>query len=155
VKLKVNSVDSLADAWLEVRKFYKDNRHFTLEFYTKRNVSQNALQHKWYSVIAKQTGETSDEVKCFCKLKFGFNIVLKRDDDSSRKLLDRMRFTDWDGLARKWGMSTYEVKLVSMQDTSMTSDFTKAEAMEYMNNIKNYYEPNGILLPTKEDEDYI
>ena len=155
MKFKINSVDSLADAWLEVRKFFKEYKHFTLEIYTKRNLSQNALQHKWYSVIAKQTGQHKDDVKAICKLKFGLPIVIERDNEESRMMLDVLRSINWQLLSQKYGLTEYEIKLSHIKNVSMTSDFTKAEAMEYMNQIQNYYEPNGILLPTKDDLDYI
>ncbi len=153
MKLKVNSVNSLADAWLEVRKFFKENRHFTIEFYTKRNLSQNALQHKWYSVIAKQTGYTTDYIKSFCKLKFGCPIYFRRGDPQSELLLEFMRNQNWYQYSLKWGMSVDEAKMQIIGTQQITSLFTKAEAMEYMTEIKNYYEPNGILLPTKDDLD--
>lgn len=151
MKLVINSVDSLADAWLEVRKFFKENRHFTIEFYTKRNLSQNALQHKWYALIAKQTYENKDDVKAFCKLKFGVPILIERDTSESRMMLDILRSIDWRTLSIKHNVTEYELKMEHIKNVSITSDFTKAEAMEYMTEIKNYYEPNGIMLPTKKD----
>ena len=155
MRLKINSDESLADAWIQVIEFYKENKHITLEFYTKRNLSQNALQHKWYSVIAKQTGYTDDYIKSFCKYKFGCPIYFRRGDQQSELLLEFMRNQDWNRYANKWDMSVEEAKMQIIGTQQLTSLFTKAEAMEYMDQIEKYYSEHGVILPTKEDLDYL
>lgn len=155
MRMKVNSVESLKTVFDELGKFFDKNKNFSVEFYTKRNLSQNALQHKWYSVIAKQTGYTDEYIKSFCKYKFGCPIYFRRGDAQSELLLEFMRNQDWNMYARKWGMSVEESKMRIIGTQQLTSLFTKAEAIEYMDQIEKYYSEHGVILPTKEDLVYL
>lgn len=47
----------------------------------KRTLSQNALIHKWFGEIAKQSGESVDEVKLDCKGWQGIPILLAEDPE--------------------------------------------------------------------------
>ena len=155
IKKTVNSSESLLYAIDELKSFFKYYKHFTLECYEKRGLSQNALQHKWYSVIAKQTGFTDRYIKNYCKLHFGCPIYYKRNDPDSSLLLEFMRAQNWQMWANKWAMSIEEAKMEIVGTQQLTSKFKKHEATEYMRQIEMHYSEQGLILPTKEDEEWM
>ena len=151
MKIKINSIETLISATDELGQYYNDNKHFTLEMYVKRSVSANALQHKWYWAIGKQTGYTEKYIKNYCKYHFGMPILFRRNDQDSSLLMEFMKAQNWERWAMKWGMSIEEAKMEIVGTQQVTSLFKKHESTEYMQSIQNHYEPQNILLPTKDD----
>jgi len=53
-----------------------------------RSLSSNALSHVWYPEIARERGETPEQVRCECKLRFGVPI-LRAEDETFRLMYDQ------------------------------------------------------------------
>lgn len=88
----------------------------------KRSLSQNALLHKWFGVIAEETGDTPDGVK----------------DDIKRMFLPQVERE-----SRITGEVTMEPK--------RTRDLTKEEMADFMTRIEAWAATWGIALPRPED----
>jgi len=109
-----------------------------------RSVSANALLHKWYGEIAKQSGDkTAIEVKGECHVEYGLPIRL-RDE------------------AFEWVWSqtgarlSYERKcrLFQRGTFAMTSAMTTKELSEYKNAMARDYRHDGYILSDPEEGKY-
>lgn len=107
-----------------------------------RSDKQRMLGGKWYSEIAKQTYQGTKEVERYCKLNFGIPILIR----------DREGFADmWEPQAE--GLS-YENQLKAMDFLKVTSLLTVKQNAEYLNNMQEHFEKNGIFLSTGNDYYY-
>lgn len=76
---KQNCMDHLAS--LEAVK--RDGKLIRVTFHEAtpdRTIDQNSTSFMWYGEIAKQTGETAEEVHRRCKLDYGIPILRRRED---------------------------------------------------------------------------
>ena len=89
---------------------------------SKRSLSQNALLHKWFGVIADETGDTPEGVK----------------DDLKRMFLP---------LVERESQITGE----TMMEPKRTRDLTKEEMCGFMTRIEAWAATWGITLPHPED----
>ena len=103
-----------------------------------RTLAQNRLQHKWYACIGKQTGNTSDAIRAFCKLRFGMPILMADDEDFSRR---------WTLLANQLD---YTGQLHAAFMVPMTSIMSVEEMSEFLNQVDIHYTSKGLYLPTRE-----
>lgn len=144
----LNSLKAILDACVEIVDFWSDHGHYIQLVVTdKRSLNANALQHEWYSIIAKHTGSSAEEVKDFCKYEFGRNILLKSDEELS----DLLNSVNWPARARSWKMSVEDAKRLAFSKMSVTSVFSSSQSMEYMDAMKSHYQAEGFTLPSKKD----
>ena len=153
MKVKINSINTLLNAGDDLAEYFKKHKHFTMELYTKRSLPANALQHKWYWAIARQTGHTEKYIKSYCKYHFAIPIYFRRNDEESNTLREFMRGQNWDMWAAKWGVSVEQAKMEIVGTQRVTSLFKKHESTEYMEAIENHFKSDGIIFPTKDDDD--
>jgi hypothetical protein len=112
---------------------------FTLTFKEGkvRTISQNALIHKWFGEIAKQTHSPIDEVKRECKLKQGCPILMA-DDPAFCAFLQHLKNL------------TYEQKLEAMDYVSVTSAMTTKQLSQMGDAMRAKYLPQGIHMTDPE-----
>jgi len=91
----------------------------------RRGLSANAIQHAWYSQIAKVKGDvTALDIKNWCKAHIGLPIL-----NNSAKHGDKMSFL-LDKL--DYYKHSYESQMKLIQCLEVTSLFNTAESKEYM-----------------------
>lgn len=105
---------------------------------SERSLSQNAMMFHCYRQVSKQTGESLGEIRRFCKLHFGVAI---------RKIADN-EFCDWYNANVK--PLPYETKLHLMEAIPITSTFTVAQAVEYIDSLIHHYANHGINVTRPE-----
>lgn len=106
-----------------------------------RTVEQNALMHKWFSVIAAETGDDMLSVKDEFKRRF-LPPILKRDDPEYAELAQLLAELSQKGdaeMARKIGS-----KIIAKLSTSLLN--TK-QMSEFMDNVERFATDLGITLP--------
>lgn len=107
-----------------------------------RTVDQNAMFFALYAQVAAQKQDESvEEIRRYCKLHFGVPI-LRRDDP---------QFRDW--YNKTLLHSDYEIKKESMRYVPVTSDFSKKQGSEYIDEIIREYSQQGLCL-THPSEEY-
>jgi len=97
---------------------------------------QKAIANIWYAEIARQTGQTPDEVARFCKWTYGCPIFAEKS----------VEFNDlYTAMNDKY---TYEENLRAMAFVQVTSDkrFGKKMMTEYLNHIELYAAELGCTL---------
>lgn len=100
-----------------------------------RSLDQNAMFFVLYTQVAAQKQDESvDEIRCHCKLHFGVPI-LRRDDE---------QFRDW--YNQTLLHSDYEIKKASMRYVPVTSEFSKKQGSEYIDEIIREYSQQGLCL---------
>jgi hypothetical protein len=112
---------------------------FTLTFKAGkiRTNDQNALIHKWFGEIAKQTHSAIDQVKRECKLKQGCPILMA-DDPAFCAFLKHLKNL------------TYEQKLEAMDYVSVTSAMTTKQLSQMGDAMRAKYLPQGIHMTDPE-----
>lgn len=113
------------------------------EWKEKRGLSANNQQHRWYSEIAKQKGDTTAlDIKNFCKDALGLPILL-----NSAKHGDKIEF-----LLHKldYYKHSYESRMKLIQCLEVTSLFSTAESKEYMEQMIFYWNENGVPIKFKD-----
>jgi DNA-binding transcriptional regulator YhcF (GntR family) len=105
------------------------------ELAQERSTNQNTMMHALYRDIASQTEDQSlVEVKRICKLHYG--VAIKKASDR-----EWAEFYD-----RAIKPLAYEDKLEVIGAMSITSDFTKKMATEYLDTIISEYTKKGFAL---------
>jgi hypothetical protein len=139
----VNSDESLESAIDLLRYLYGRHRYFsfTPKFGRARSLTQNAISHVWYEQVAQVIGDDDARgVKRFCKLHFGVPI-LRAEDADFREAYD----------AAIKGL-TYEQKLIAMDILPVTSIMTTRQLSQYMGEVQEHYDKQGIKLEFPKDE---
>lgn len=144
IKQKINSKESLLEWCNQLVDFWNEHKYIQVTASDKRSLGVNALIHLWYKTIALHVGLSEDEVRAQCKYEFGRGILLRRD----LELNDLLKSINWTKYADKWNISVYEAKVRTFAKYPVTSTFSTSEAQEYLEAIKNFYEPQGIHLPS-------
>ncbi len=100
-----------------------------------RSLDQNEMINGIYRQVASQkTDESFNEIRCQCKLRFGVPI-LRRDNETFRFVYDT---------AIKH--LSYEFKLVFIDPYPVTSEMSKKQASEYIDEIIREYSQQGLCL---------
>lgn len=100
-----------------------------------RSLDQNDMFYALYTQIAGQKQDESvEEIRCHCKLHFGVPI-LRRDDPQFREWYNQIILH-----------SDYEIKKKSMRYVPVTSDFSKKQGSEYIDEIIREYSQQGFYL---------
>ena len=102
-----------------------------------RTLSQNALLHKWFGEIAKQTHETADQVKRECKFYQGCPILMA-DDPQFVAFLSNLKNL------------TVEEKIAAMDYISVTSVMTTKQLSAMCDAVEAKYLPQGVRLTQPE-----
>lgn len=105
-----------------------------------RSLQSNALLHRWYADIARQTGMTASEVKGQCHHEYGLPIRLR----------DPQFAWLWNNSA---GKLDYErrCKVLASGQFQVSSKMTVAELSEYMDAMQRDFEARGIQLTRPEE----
>ncbi|MFG6573175.1 hypothetical protein ACGYLO_16400 [Sulfitobacter sp. 1A13353] len=104
-----------------------------------RSLSQNALLHKWFGEIAKQTHSTADQVKRECKFYQGCPILMA-DDPQFVSFLSHLKSL------------TVEQKIAAMDYISVTSVMNTKQLSAMCDAVEAKYLPQGIRLSQPEDK---
>lgn len=104
-----------------------------------RSLSQNALLHKWFGEIAKQTHSTADQVKRECKFYQGCPILMA-DDPQFVAFLSNLK-----GL-------TVEQKIAAMDYVAVTSAMNTAQLSAMCDAVMAKYLPQGVRLTIPEEK---
>ena len=102
-----------------------------------RTLSQNALLHKWFGEIAKQTHDTADQVKRECKFYQGCPILMA-DDPQFVAFLSNLKNL------------TVEEKIAAMDYISVTSVMTTKQLSAMCDAVEAKYLPQGVRLTRPE-----
>tara|TARA_R110000772_G_C13177610_1_gene427695 strand:+ start:65 stop:484 length:420 start_codon:yes stop_codon:yes gene_type:complete len=104
-----------------------------------RSLNQNALLHKWFGEIAKQTHSTADQVKRECKFYQGCPILMA-EDPQFVAFLSHLKSL------------TIEQKIAAMDYISITSVMTTKQLGAMCDAVEAKYLPQGIRLTQPEDK---
>lgn len=104
-----------------------------------RSLSQNALLHKWFGEIARQTHSTADQVKRECKFYQGCPILMA-DDPQFVAFLSHLKNL------------TVEQKIAAMDYISVTSVMNTKQLSAMCDAVEAKYLPQGIRLTQPEDK---
>lgn len=104
-----------------------------------RSLSQNALLHKWFGEIARQTHSTADQVKRECKFYQGCPILMA-DDPQFVAFLSHLKSL------------TIEQKIAAMDYISVTSVMNTKQLSAMCDAVEAKYLPQGIRLSQPEDK---
>lgn len=101
-----------------------------------RTIPQNALFHALYRQVAKQKGDESpDEIKSYCRYRFGLTILCADDPEYAALLKSAIR-PDID----------YEMKLKVTDKLGVTSEMSTEQGSEYIDRIIRHYSQQGLCL---------
>ena len=106
-----------------------------------RTISQNALMHKWFGEIAKQTNESADQVKRECKFYQGCPILMAEDP----------LFV---AFVEKIAHLTTEEKIAAMDYVSVTSVMTTKQLSKMCDAVQRKYLGQGLRLTDPELRKY-
>jgi len=104
-----------------------------------RTLSQNALVHKWFGEIAKQTHESADQVKRECKFYQGCPILMADDP----------AFVDF---IRNLSHLTTEQKIAAMDYIAVTSIMDTKQLGAMCDAVHRKYSAQGIILTHPEGQ---
>tara|TARA_R110002153_G_scaffold163941_2_gene316472 strand:+ start:1853 stop:2272 length:420 start_codon:yes stop_codon:yes gene_type:complete len=104
-----------------------------------RSLNQNALLHKWFGEIAKQTHSTADQVKRECKFYQGCPILMA-EDPQFVAFLSHLKSL------------TIEQKIAAMDYISVTSVMTTKQLGAMCDAVEAKYLPQGVRLTQPEDK---
>ena len=130
MKLTVNGQESLSAAIGALRETFKEKKYFLVTLHTgkSRTTSQNAISHAWYLQVAREEAEyTPEEVKCFCKLRYGLPI-LRGDDERVNELC-----------ASVIDPLPYESRVKAMRLFPVTSLMSTKQLGEYLEHVQSHY----------------
>jgi len=94
----------------------------------------NSLWAVWYGLIGKESGQTTLEVKCECKLLYGVPILCAEDEAFRRVWL------------AKFAGDTYEQQIFMMRYLPVTSLLSKSQGMIYTETLQREYASQSINL---------
>jgi len=126
----INSPAAISDLIGHLRELFKETKFFTVTINTgkKRTLALNSLSHAWYTQVAKEEREyTDEEVKCLCKLHFGVPILRGEDEDYNNtcvQLIDPL---------------TYEGQLIAMKVYPCTSKMNTKQFCRYLEQVQAHY----------------
>lgn len=105
-----------------------------------RSVQQNSLQHLWIKEASEQLEQPVEELRAFCKLRFGVPI-LRRDSDQFRDTYDRLIKP-----------LSYEDKIEAMIrfDWPVTRLMKVEQKTEYLSEIEKCFLEQGCVLTSPE-----
>lgn len=117
--------------------------HVEIKDGRKRSVEQNSLQHLWISEAAIQLEQSVEELRAFCKLRYGVPI-LRRDSEKFRGTYDRLIKP-----------LSYEDKIEAMIrfDWPVTRLMSVAQKTEYLTEVENCFLEQGCVLTRPEERD--
>lgn len=121
----------------------KKKYRLTIVEWKKRSVSINAVQHGFYSEVAKHKGDQSAlDIKNFCKDAFGLPILLDSAEHGEKLefLLNKLDYY----------RHSHESKMKLIQCLEVTSLFTVKESKEYTDQLIFYFNENGIPIKYKD-----
>ena len=104
-----------------------------------RSLNQNALLHKWFGEIAKQTHSPADQVKRECKFYQGCPILMA-EDPQFVAFLSHLKSL------------TIEQKIAAMDYISVTSVMTTKQLGAMCDAVEAKYLPQGVRLTQPEDK---
>ena len=117
-------------------------RPFTVDIQDgrKRSENQNSLQHLWIKEAAEQLEQSVEELRAFCKLRFGVPI-LRRDSEQFRDTYDRLIKP-----------LSYEDKIEAMIrfDWPVTRLMTVPQKTEYLSEVERCFLEQGCVLTSPE-----
>lgn len=102
-----------------------------------RTLSQNALLHKWIGEIAKQTHESTDQVKRECKFYQGCPILMA-DDPAFVAFI------------RNISHLTVEQKIAAMDYVAVTSVMSTKQLSAMCDAVARKYRSQGVILTDPE-----
>ena len=106
-----------------------------------RSISQNALIHKVFGEIAKQSNESADQIKRECKFFQGCPILMA-DDPAFVAFVSNLSHL------------TTEEKIASMDYVSVTSMMTTVQLTDFGEAVYRKYTSQGIRLTHPDDRKY-
>lgn len=104
-----------------------------------RTKQQNRYIHKLFGVIAKQTSESTDQIKRECKYYQGCPILMA----------ERPAFADF---VRTFAHFTVEQKIAAMDFVSVTSVMNIDQLCRMTDAVFRKYTEQGLVLPIPEDK---
>lgn len=105
-----------------------------------RSLPQNAIQHAWYTQMALEDRQYSQQEHVrYCKWTHGVPILCAADPDY-RELCRTLL-----------GPLGYEARLIAMDHFPVTRLFTKAQETEYLEAVQDDYATRGVFLDFPED----
>ena len=142
-QFRITTPETLAKAELILENL--DLSHpwsFDLKPYKKnRSLEQNALYHKWKSIIAEELGYTTEELHGIIKDKWVV-VILERDDED---------FRDQIILARELylaGKKDEAIRLAELMKKRVSTTWLNTKQFaEMMNNLELFASEHGIELP--------
>lgn len=106
-----------------------------------RRDKQNKLAQRWFSDIARQTGDmTHEDVRAMCKLHFGVPI-LRAENEAFCASYDRV-----------FGYMSYEATLAAIKhlDLPVTRLMNVKQMTSFMDAVQAYWGPKGVRLTDPE-----
>jgi len=128
--------DSLPRAIGALREFVRENERVKLKLTAmSRTLSQNDISHVWYEQVALELREdTALGVKCESKLHCGVPILCA--ENAEYRAL-------YDAVIRPL---PYELKLEAMKAWPVTSEMTKPQMSQYLDDMAAYWSRKGVIL---------
>lgn len=122
----------------DIAQLHAEGKRVCVEYVeADRTPSQNNMIYHLYRQIAEQKrndGWSFDDVRNYCKLHFGIPILRSNDPDFCQQYDEKVKGLD------------YETKLFIISHMDVTSDFTVAEASEYIDTIIDSFQRQGCYL---------
>jgi len=104
-----------------------------------RGLSQNALSHVYYKIVADSCGMFEDEVKADCKIQFGLPILFKSKTEYAYDLAEDLELIGF------WSMNS-EQQRKKIKKYKVTSVFKTKEMNKYIENMQHFFGVQGICL---------
>jgi len=99
-----------------------------------RSLPMNSLWAVWYGLIGKESGQSTLDVKCECKLLYGVPILCA-EDEAFRRV--------WNA---KFSGDTYEQQIFMMRYLPVTSLLSKSQGIVYTDTLQREYANQQIIL---------
>lgn len=140
---KIDSSRTLDNALEWVRALHNKHGYLKLSAVVgKRSLDKNALSHVWYAEISRfKQDETPIQCRCFCKLHFGVPI-LRAENPAFAEHYNKFVLHQ----------ATYEEKLEFMMFCDVTSIMTQPQMTDYLNQVQQYWQGEGLFLESKGGE---
>lgn len=99
-----------------------------------RSLEQNRTFHMWIGQVSQETGDELDELKGYCKAKFGLPIM-RRDNAEWVAKYEPM-----------WGPLPHELRIAFFAIVPMTRLFKVPQMCEFMDAVQRHYLQQGFDL---------
>lgn len=137
--LIVNSAGRLAECIATLTNEFEANHWLKVSISSgKRSLDANALSHVFYKEIGEHTGQTPEEARCECKLRYGVPIL--REDDKASAFFSHIGFDDW----------RYEKQLAAMKYLEVTRLFDPEQMRRYLDTMQREYAKHGLVLESNK-----